>query len=380
MGFESFLGNARAVAAVREMLARGRVPGALLFAGPDGVGKKTLAVMLAKTLNCERRGPGQSDFCGECGRCRRSAEMLAAARDDAACRREIKEAARRVEGLIYFDLQLIEPITRFILIEQVRQMRSVAYTHPFELARRVFILDQAQAVHWQAVDLLLKMLEEPPETTTIILVCPNAYELRPTIRSRCTRVQFVAVEEAVIAELVGREKPVSPSQKALATRVAGGSVARAKAFDPGDFEARRRPWLAFLENLASGARYRGGDAAARGEGAGGRGGVDWKALFDATRTLTENDFEETLRIGYTLLRDLLILLEGGPDHEVVNVDLQARLKTWARQLGGSGIEKLKTGLDEAHRLQTRNVNQQLGLDALAVEVLAGAGLERPWER
>ena len=127
MGFETFLGNGRAVEAVRQMLARGRVPGALLFAGADGVGKKTLALMLAKALVCERRGPSGDDFCGECPRCRKADEMLASSREDLERRRAIKDSARRVEGLIYYDLQVIEPITRFILIEQIRQLRSVAY-------------------------------------------------------------------------------------------------------------------------------------------------------------------------------------------------------------------------------------------------------------
>ena len=58
MGFDSFLGNPQAVAAVREMLANGRVPGALLFAGPEGVGKKTLALMMAKAMVCERGACG----------------------------------------------------------------------------------------------------------------------------------------------------------------------------------------------------------------------------------------------------------------------------------------------------------------------------------
>src|SRR5208282_1220606 len=49
---------------------------------------------------------------------------------------------------------------------------------PFEFPRRIFILDEAQTIHWQAVDLLLKVLEEPPETTSFILICPNAFELR----------------------------------------------------------------------------------------------------------------------------------------------------------------------------------------------------------
>src|SRR3974377_872219 len=153
MGFKSFLGNPKAVAAVRDMLATGRMPHSILFSGPDGVGKKTLALMLAKALNCERR---PDDFWGECRACRKAEGMLSSAREDLARRREVKESARRVEGLVYFDVQLIEPITRYTLIEQIRQLRNIAYTRPFELKRRVFVVDQIQAVHWQAVDLLLK--------------------------------------------------------------------------------------------------------------------------------------------------------------------------------------------------------------------------------
>src|SRR5207248_8606758 len=148
---------------------------------------------------------------------------------DADRRRLIKDAQKRVEGLMYFDLQLIEPFTRYILIEQVRKIRNVAYTRPFQLPRRVFIVDQAQAVHWQAVDLLLKMLEEPPESTTFILVCPNGYELRPTIRSRCRRLQFLPVEDSILAEILDQDKQLSSAQRALAVQIAAGSVAAAKA-------------------------------------------------------------------------------------------------------------------------------------------------------
>src|SRR6266487_2961799 len=125
MGFSEFLGNSKAVAEVRGMLAADRVSGALLFAGPDGVGKRTLAEMLAKAVNCKRL---KDDFCGACASCRKAENMLTLARED---------TARRVEGFVYFDLQLIAPVTRYILIEQIRQARNVAYTRPFELARRV---------------------------------------------------------------------------------------------------------------------------------------------------------------------------------------------------------------------------------------------------
>ncbi len=357
MGFDSFIGNAQAVATVREILRSGRIPGAMLFAGPDGVGKKTLAMMLAKALVCERN---QGDFCGACRRCRKAEEMFASGREDLARRREIKEAARRVEGLVYFDLQLIEPITSYILTEQIRQLRNVAYRRPFEFPRRVFILDGAQAIHWQAIDVLLKVLEEPPDTTTLILVCPNAYELRPTIRSRCFRLAFQPVEEPVGLALLAEDKRLSKPQQALAARVAAGSVAQAKAFDLADYLRRRQPWLDFLESLL-------------GPVPAGRAAAPWPMLFDAARTLAEDrqDFERTLRTGFSLLRDLLQLREPGGEKEVVNVDLLPRLKVWAANAGLEDMERLKAGLDQAYRLQIRNVNQQLGFEELGIEVLAG---------
>jgi DNA polymerase III subunit delta' len=354
MGFDSFLGNPKAVSAVRDMLAAGRVPHALLFAGPDGVGKKTVAIMLAKALNCERL---RADFCGECTPCRKADEMLAATRDDLARRKEIKEGTRRVEGLVYFDLQLIAPLTRHILIEQIRKLRNVAYTRPFELKRRVLIVDQAQAIHWQAIDLLLKVLEEPPDTTTLILVCPNAYEIRSTLRSRCRRVPFTFIDESILRDVLAKEDRVPAAQRGLVARLADGSLARARSLDLADFQTKRRPWLDFLESVTA-------------KGTSPASGLNWKMLFESTKALTEKreQFEDTLRVGYLLCSDLLRLLEGQPESSILNVDVSSRLKAWAPKLGVKGIVALKNGLDEAYRLQTRNVNQQLGLEVLALAV------------
>jgi DNA polymerase-3 subunit delta' len=356
MPFDSFIGNAKALASVREMMAGSRVPGSLLFSGPDGVGKKTLARMLAKALVCERSA---GDFCDACPRCRKAEEMFAAAQEDLARRREIKEAARRVEGLIYFDFQILEPLTRFILTEQIRQLRLVAYTRPFEFPRRVFIIDEAQTIHWQAVDLLLKVLEEPPETTSFVLVCSNPYELRPTIRSRCVQILFQPVDESSILKLLAQQERLTKTQLLLAARVASGSVAKAKSFDLGAYEQRRQPWLEFLEAVA---RPVPAPSA----------GADWRPLFDSAKALAErrDDFEATLDIGYSLLRDLLHMFLQRPGTEVTNVDVLPRLQAWAASLGLQGIELLKSGLDQAYRLQIRNVNQQLGLEALGLEVSA----------
>lgn len=353
MGFNSFIGNPQAVASVREMLASGRIPGALLFAGPEGVGKKTLALMMAKALMCEQ---GPADFCDQCGRCRKVEQLFAAEREDLARRRESKDSVRRVEGLVYFDLQLIEPITKFVLTEQIRQLRTVAYTRPFEFSRRVFVIDDAHAIHWQAVDLLLKVLEEPPATTNFILICPNTLELRPTIRSRCARVAFQPVEPQALEGILAGDARLTNAQQALAACVAAGSVARALSFDPAAYQAHRQPWLDFLEALAR-----------RNSAAG-----DWRFVFDSARALAENrdDFEGTLKVGYSLLSDLLHVLLDPETGSVVNIDLMPRLRNWAPQLTLEGISQLKAGLDQAYRLQIRNVNPQLGFETLGIDLIS----------
>ncbi len=365
MGFDLFLGNSAAVQALREMLRTNRVPGALLFTGPEGVGKKTLALMMAKAMACERL---EDNFCGECARCRRAEEMVAGAADDLDRRREVKESARRLEGLVYFDLQLIAPFTRYILTEQIRLLRQIAYTRPFELPRRIFIIDQAQAIHWQAVDLLLKLLEEPPATTNFMLVCPNASELRLTIRSRCQRIALSPVGEDSIVKLLAEQGTLPEAKRALVARLAGGSVGKALRFDLPAYLERREPWLQFLESLASGLAS---DVTSRAD-ATRANPPDWQRIFEATRVLTADreHFDESLGIGYSLLSDLLQVLERGEHACIAHLDVAARIRPWAAKLGFQGIEVLKDGLDQARRLHVRNVNQQLGFDALAAGIIS----------
>ena len=168
---------------------------------------------------------------------------------------------------------------------------------------------------------------------------------------------FLPVEDALIEPLI-EERGVPKGQRPLAARIAAGSVARAMTFDLAEFQLRRKPWLDYLEAAAQAAR----DSAES---------LDWKMLFEATRALSEKreEFEANLATGYTLLRDLMEVLEKGAAAEVVHVDLLGRLKVWAPKLGFAGVEKLKNGLDQAYRLQTRNVNQQLGLETLVLDVM-----------
>src|SRR6202041_551516 len=236
MGFDEFLGNERIVSALRGMLRRERVPSALLFTGPRGIGKYTLARMFAQAANCERL---KDDFCGECDSCRRMAALAdpapliqagLAERGESADAAAVERMPLIVEPnpdvwLIVPDpVRRLTPVARpMIRIGQLRAVQRAAYFKP-QGRRRVFILDGANTMRWNDADLFLKILEEPPESATLILLAPTPDSVLQTIRSRCLQFHFapVAVEQ-VEKFLASRGVGDGASDRRLAAQLSGGS-------------------------------------------------------------------------------------------------------------------------------------------------------------
>src|SRR3984957_4086261 len=202
MGFEQFLGNERIVTALRGMLRRARPPSALLVTGPQGIGKFTLARMFAQAANCERL---RDDFCGECDACRRIARLadlqplIAAglaqrgARPDSATVERVPlliETHPDVWAIVPDPVRPKDPVARPVIhVGQLRAVQRAAYFKP-QGRRRVFLIDGAETMRWDFANIFLKILEEPPESATLILLAPNPYLLLPTIRSRCLQFSF----------------------------------------------------------------------------------------------------------------------------------------------------------------------------------------------
>ena len=210
MGFNEFLGNQRIVSALRGMLKRERVPSALLFTGPRGIGKYTLARVFAQAANCERL---KDDCCGECDSCRRMAALADPApliQAGLAERGESADAAAAEHVPLIIqpnpDVWLIvpDPVRRLtpvarpmIRIGQLRAVQRAAYFKP-QGRRRVFILDGADTMRWTDADVFLKILEEPPQSATLILLAPFPDSLLQTIRSRCLQFHFAPVPAETI--------------------------------------------------------------------------------------------------------------------------------------------------------------------------------------
>src|SRR5262250_2591938 len=255
MPFSEFLGNERIVAALRGALKSGRVPHALLFSGPQGVGKFTLARMFAQAANCERL---KDDFCGECDTCKRIAvlaepqklmEQGLAERGESADAATVErvplilQSHPDVWAVIPDPVRLKNPVVRPMLrIGQLRAVQRAAYFRPMG-RRRVFILDGAETMRWDVANVFLKILEEPPGSATLILTAPSPYALLPTIVSRCLQFHFAPLPQADVEKILQQHSDRKPSERKLAAQLAEGSPGLAMEMDVEQATEQRRAAL-----------------------------------------------------------------------------------------------------------------------------------------
>lgn len=179
---------------LREVVAGGQIGQCYLLSGPRGVGKLALAQAFAQALVCEQ--PASDDQAQPCGVCR-------------ACRNVLRHTHPDVE---VFDLRAQATLLEAkagkgatLTIEMVRQMRAAAALLPVEASRRLVIVDDAETLLEPAQQALLKTLEEPPLTVTILLLCDEPEALLATVRSRCQEIAvrpqpLSAIGEALMAQ------------------------------------------------------------------------------------------------------------------------------------------------------------------------------------
>jgi DNA polymerase-3 subunit delta' len=220
--FSGIRGQKRATGVLSGLFDSERVPHAMIFSGPEGVGKRLTADRFAKALLCG----GKGDFpCGGCVPC------------------------TRIESGVFPDLITagIQEGRARILIEQIREIEGILAYRPFYGETRVVIIDPADMMTDGASAAILKTLEEPPKGTHFILVTSRAFRLPATIISRCQVVRFSPLSPADVVEILEGKDAADGGEEA--SRLCRGSVSRAESMIEGGLLDLRRELIGALSKM-----------------------------------------------------------------------------------------------------------------------------------
>jgi DNA polymerase-3 subunit delta' len=363
VGFRDFYGNEATVRRLRECVRSGHFPQALILAGPKGAGKYTLALMLAQVVNClePAENDGLPDFCGHCSNCIRIAEannLEDRVSEAVAARDAMRDADKRETRILiqtHPDVLIVPPDPPQLLIKlgQVREVIHAANYRPPVEARRAFSIFTTSSFMKEAANSLLKVLEEPPQRASLVILTDNPHELLPTIRSRTMLYRLGALPAAGIEQSLAERRPeLKPQQRALVARLAEGAVGRALRFDLDDYVASRKDALLMLRTA-----FR---------------EPDYSDLFRATETYRggADGQEKTinlLRALSSLLEDMLLVVAGTPAL-VRNLDLASELERMAQGVTVDWIASASRAVTQVEQGMRRNLLRSLSLDAMAVGI------------
>ena len=329
------VGQGRALKILETSLVTGRLSHAYLFVGPPHVGKTTLAMDLARAVNClssERASP-----CQECIQCRRIAGGHHADVRLIGIRRQEEDAPRRRE----------------LGIAEVRSVTNQSHLKPYEGASRVFIFEDAETMSEEAANALLKTLEEPPPQTLLILLTSQEDRLLPTIRSRCSRVELSPMAEEPLTRYLVENHKVESQEARLLARLSKGCLGWALMAleDPLTLERRTTELDRLIGLLGASVEQR------------------FHAASDVANLYYRDREEalETLAIWLSWWRDLLVLREAGPEW-VYNQDYAEKLEEWKSAYTPGQIAGFIGAMAKTLEALNSNVNARLGLEALMLSL------------
>ena len=322
MTFDQILGHEWQKEILSRSLASGRLAHAYLFSGPDGVGKRLVALALARSIVCdEQRG------CGDCRAC------------------------RKIDHQNHPDLHVLEPDGNSIKIEQVRSLQRDLNLKPLEAPRKICLIEEADSMTVGAANALLKTLEEPRGDTLLILLAAQPNRLLETVRSRCQRLPFTRHPNSRIQAQLEKQLDMSATESHVLAALSEGSFKKAFGKDRELFLEERRKLLKTLTGLSPGSILP---------------VLDFAEQIAADKTV----LPDILEIFQAFYRDVMMVLQGHGDDHLVNLDLKENIqRASSRENITSVLAKLEA-LIEARRQLDRNVNRQLAMEVLLLQLAA----------
>jgi len=290
--------------------------GGYLFSGPDSVGKKMASIILSQALNCVLNN---NDACGTCPSC------------------------KKIENGQHPDVHLISAADGQLRIEDIRQLQKEINLKAYEGRFKVFIIDNAHMLTPEASNCLLKVLEEPPSLSLIILVTDKPGLLFKTIISRCKIIKFSAQKREELAdELKGSYGLDSTSARFLAY-YSEGRLGEALRLKGTDIMNTRNSVIDTLSRPSSFSSI-------------GLKVEDKSSLLFALKILS------------AWFRDLYLLKAGVPDSEAINFDRRSDLLKDLSRFSSVDLERILTAISTTVFYSQSNINTRLLLLNLRAQI------------
>ena len=332
MSFRDVPGQDEPIEFFRRAIRSGRLAHAYILVGPEGVGKRLLARALAQYVFCDNRG---DDACGTCRSC------------------------RLIESDRFGDLHWYrrEEGKQQLGVDVIKEFRRAANLKPLEADRKVFVLEDADKLNAESANRLLKVLEEPPPESLLLLFALDVRDFLPTILSRCHVVRLRPLSVDNLTARLADQAGCSPQRARFLSHFTMGSPGLAAGLAAGKFFEERDRLIDMMVSMDTVGRF----AVA-------------EEMFKRAQDVTDSvqarrevllRFFDVLALFY---RDVLAASLGDGETPLINEDRAGDVTTLAGRLSVERVRRILASIEEARHALGLNANQKLLLGNLTFDL------------
>ena len=330
MRFSDIAGHERIKSVLVRSFEDGHIGHAYIFEGGCGIGRLSAAKAFAQLLVCEN--PAGGEVCGRCKSCSMAAS-------------ENHPDIQIVTNQLYDSTKK----SADILVDTVRCMKRDIYIKPYCAERKIYIVPRADTMNVHAQNSLLKVLEEPPEYCTIILIAENSNLFLPTILSRAVLLKFSPLETEIVKDfLKKRLSGITDEEASAKACMSGGRIGRAlELADDAEADALRKEIAERIVNLKNG---------------------DRRAIYDMTLFLKHK--KERIDFIIDTMRDFfrdMIYVASGAEELAVNRDMLGELTRICGSAASVPLRLLET-LEKYSLYFSRNISYAQTVQCMAMEL------------